>query len=130
MSNPYCEILGIEVPSVEAVKDHPEASTYTLLIVALLERGGPMTLLQVADRFEEAGVASAEPALRSLKRCRPARAPVYRDGDDYGLDPHDDELDLWVFRLGLRPPKAPMLKLVAPPTCAKSPPGTGAGAPR
>jgi hypothetical protein len=77
------------------------------LIVALLERGQPMTLVEVAERFTEAGIArAADAALASLQRCRPARAPVYRDGDRYALDPHDDDLDLWAFRLGLRPPKA------------------------
>ncbi len=115
MSNPYCEILGIQVPTLAAVREHPQASTYALLLVALLEQGGAMTLRQVADRFERAGIASAESALRSLKRCRPARPPVYRDGDDYSLDPHDEELDLWAFRLGLRPPKVPMLAPVPPP---------------
>ncbi len=115
MSNLYCETLGIEEPSVEAVKDHPEARPYTLLIVALLEHGGAMTLRQVADRLAGAGIGSADSVLRSLQRCRPARAPVYRDGDDYSLDPHDDELSLWVFRLGLRPPKVPMLRVVPPP---------------
>ena len=42
MKNPYCDSLGIAVPEVEAVKDHPSASAYTLLIVALLERGDAM----------------------------------------------------------------------------------------
>ena len=115
MSNPYCETLGIEVPSLEAVRNHPEANTYALLIVALLEQGDAMTLGQVANEFERVGIAPAESALRSLKRCRPARPPVYRDGDDYSLDPFDDELDLWAFRLGLRPPKVPMLRPVPPP---------------
>ena len=105
MCNSYCEALGINVPVFEDVKDHREANVYTLLIVALLERGEPMTLAEVSDRFAEAGVAPAESALRSLKRCRPARNPVYRDGDHYALDPYDEKLDLWVFRLGLRPPK-------------------------
>ena len=50
----------------------------------------------------EAGIAPAEWALR---RCRPARVPVYRDGELYALDPYDDKLDLWAFRFGLRPPK-------------------------
>ena len=54
-------------------------------------------------------MASAAQALASLKRCKPARAPIYRDGDWYALDPHDDQADLWVFRLGLRPPKAASL---------------------
>ncbi len=115
MSNPYCEILGIQIPSLEAVKGHPKANTYALLIVALLEHGDAMTLRDVAGRFERAGIDSAEGALRSLRRCRPARPPIYRDGDDYSLDPHDEELDLWAFRLGLRPPKVPMLRPVPPP---------------
>ena len=64
-----------------------------------------MALTEVAERLEEAGVAPAEAALRSLSRCRPSTAPVYRDGDRYYLDPHDESLDRWLLRLGLRPPK-------------------------
>ncbi len=104
-TNACCEALGIAVPAVEAVKGHPEANSYSLLIVALLESGRAMTLVEVARRFAVAGIAPAERALLSLKRCKPARPPVYRDGDRYALDPHDDDLDLWAFRLGLRPPK-------------------------
>ena len=73
-----------------------------------------MTLAEIAERFERADIAPAEHALASLKRCRPARPPVYRTGDLYSLDPHDDDLDLWVFRLGLRPPRVrakPTLKI-------------------
>ena len=83
MTNPYCEQLGIQVPRLEAVRNHPQATTFALLIVALLERGGPMTLRAVADRFEAAGIAPAEDALAALQRCRPARPPVWRDGDQY-----------------------------------------------
>ena len=79
----YGEILNLKNPSLEAVKHHPEANTYALLIVALIERGGPMTLANVAERFEAVGIAPANEALESLKRCRPARAPVYREGDLY-----------------------------------------------
>lgn len=99
--NPYCERLGIAVPSLAAARSRPDANTYALLIVALLQRGRPMTLADVALDFEAAGIVDhADDALFSLSRCRPARAPVYRDGDLYSLDPHDAELDLWVFRLG------------------------------
>ena len=87
-------------------KDHRDANYYSLLLVVLLERGEPVTLREVAQRFEEAGVAPAAQALASLKRCKPGRAPVYRDGDLYALDPHDAEADLWTFRLGLRPSQA------------------------
>jgi hypothetical protein len=103
--NAYCTALGITVPSLAAVRDHPEANSYALMIVALLEHGGPMTLAQVAARFEAAGIAPADEALRALQRCRPARPPIYRDGDRYALDARDAEADLWAFRLGLRPPK-------------------------
>jgi len=106
-TNRYCETLGIKVPTLQAVMSHPEASPYRLLIVALLEQGHPMTLLEVAQRFAQVGVAPADAALMALKRCRPARPPVYRDGDHYTLDPHDDDLDLLVFILGLRPARGP-----------------------
>ncbi|HZD54488.1 MAG TPA: hypothetical protein VE175_15680, partial [Woeseiaceae bacterium] len=112
--NPYCEVLGIDVPRLEVVKDHVDANYYALLIVALLERGQPITLEEAAQRFEAAGVASPAGALASLKRCKPGRPPIYRDGDRYALDPHDDEVDLWVFRLGLRPQKAARLRVVKP----------------
>ena len=104
-SNAYCKALGIQVPRLEVARHSPDANYYSLLIVALLERGEPLTLQEAAKRLEEAGVAPADRALASLKRCRPARPPLYRDGDLYALDPHDHEADLWAFRLGLRPPK-------------------------
>jgi hypothetical protein len=101
----WCDILGIAPPKLETVLGHREANTYALLIVALLEHGAPMTLADVATRFAAAGVADRSRALLSLQRCKPARTPVVREGELYLLDPHDDELDLWAFRLGLRPPK-------------------------
>jgi hypothetical protein len=113
--NAYCERLGISVPSLAAASTHPEANTYALLIVALLEHGRPMTLEDVALRFAAAGIAHADDALLSLKRCRPARPPIYRDGERYALDPHAAELDLWAFRLGLRPPKVPPRPPPPPP---------------
>jgi hypothetical protein len=110
VANAYCERLGISVPSLAATRVHSEANTYALLVVTLLEHGRPMTLDEVARRFEAAGVACA-----ALKRCRPARPPVFRDGELYALDPHDDELDRWAFRLGLRPPRAPRREPPPPP---------------
>ena len=122
--NTPCKILEIDVPRLEEVRNHREATTYSLLLVALLESGEPMTLVQVAKRFEQAGVAPFEKALISLKRSRPGRAPVYRNGDLYSLDPYDDNLDLWAFRLGLRPSKASRLQAaeVPLPTLPRVPP--------
>lgn len=112
--NDWCDILGINRPALDAAKGHREANSYSLLIVALLERGEPMTLHEVAARFDAVGVAEYGRALRSLQRCKPARAPVYRDGERYALDPHDAKLDLWAFRLGLRPPKRTPIRVVRP----------------
>lgn len=112
--NAYCDVLGIPVPSVEAVKDHREANTFALLITALLERGEPMTLPEVARRLAQASVGAEQDVLRSLKRCRPARAPVHREDDYYALDPHDDDLDLWTFRIGLRRARVPRMHVVRP----------------
>jgi hypothetical protein len=110
--NPYCEALGINIPKLEVAKESPDTNYYALLIVVLLERGQPVTLQEAAERFDEAGVAPANRALASLKRCKPGRSPIFRDGDLYALDPHDAEADLWAFRLGLRPPKAAALRVV------------------
>lgn len=105
--NAWCRAQGLTRPILADIKPSTEINVYARLIATLLERGAPMTLEAVAQRFEAVGWAPKDKALRSLKRCRPARAPVYRDGDLYGLDPHDDELGFWGFRLGLRPPRVP-----------------------
>ncbi|MDH4065306.1 MAG: hypothetical protein OEW19_12980 [Acidobacteriota bacterium] len=101
---------------VEDALSSTDANYYSLLLVSLLEHGAPMTLPQVAARFDAAGVAPAPDALASLKRCKPGRAPIYRDGDAYAyaLDPHDDEVSFWLFRLGLRPPRVAPLQAVPP----------------
>lgn len=74
----WSKVLGITRPSLDKAKEHREANTYALLIVALLERGEPMTLVDVAERFEAVDIANRDSALRSLRRCKPGRAPVYR----------------------------------------------------
>ena len=111
--NAYCAALGINPPRLEDAKSSPDANYYSLLIIALLERGSPMTLKAAATRFAAARISlTAEAALASLKRCKPARAPIYRDGDSYALDPHDDEVDFWLFRLGLRPARVMPIRVI------------------
>ena len=62
-TNPYCEALGIQVPRLEVAKLSADANFYSLLVVALLERGEPITLEDAAKRFEAAGIAPAGRAL-------------------------------------------------------------------
>jgi hypothetical protein len=118
-TNQWCQALGIATPKLEAVVGHQDASAFALLLVALLERGEAMTLVEVAARFEQAGIAERSRALLALQRCRPGRPPVYRERDLYHLDPHDDELDRWAFRLALRPPKGAR---IPPQTAVPLPP--------
>ncbi len=113
--NPYCEALKIAVPSVEKAAQSRDASSFSLLIAVLLERGGPVTLEEASQRMAAAGIGHEDALLASLKRCRPGRPPIYRHGDQYALDPYNDETDLWAFRLGLKPPRAPTAKSQAEP---------------
>lgn len=115
MGRGWCQTLGIASPRLEAVAGHREANTFALLLVALLERDEPATLADVAARFDEAGIADRASALVALRRCRPGRPPVHREGDLYALDPHDEDLALWVFQLGLRPPRVVVPRTVVDP---------------
>ncbi|MBK6920720.1 MAG: hypothetical protein IPH07_25205 [Deltaproteobacteria bacterium] len=56
----------------------------------MLERGEPMTLADVAGRFEEVGIVEHSRALLSLQRCEPGAAAGLPEGDLYHLDPHDE----------------------------------------
>ena len=123
VENAYCSVLGISVPSVGTAARSGEANGYALLIAVLLERGGPVTLEQAAQRLAVAGLGSADGLLRSLKHCKPARPPIYRDGDQYSLDPYHDEASLWAFRLGLRQPRSAPCRLSEPETVSAPLPG-------
>lgn len=101
MATSWQEIVGIEQFDLAELSRRRDANTYTLLVGVLLEAGAPRTLPEVAARLDAIGWAPAAEALAALKRCRPARRPVYRTGDQYALDPHDSELELWKWRYGL-----------------------------
>lgn len=115
VSNDWCRILETETPKLEQVVGHREANTFALLLVALLERGAPMTLAEVAARLAEVGYGGEAWVLRSLQRCKPGRPPLYREGERYHLDPHAREAGFWVRRLDLRPPPEKLPRRAAEP---------------
>lgn len=115
-TNDWCRLAGLNRPVLADIKPSARNNVYVRLIATLLERGEPMTLAQVAERFEQVGWAPKDTALRSLQRCKPARAPVHRDGDLYALNPHDSDLSLHGFMLGLRPPR-----VIRPPRVTPEP---------
>ena len=93
----------------------PTNALYARMLECIDELYGRPALRAKARRIRtRLRVAPAAHALASLKRCKPARAPIYRDGDRYALDPHDAEADLWVFRLGLQRSKPATLPVDRP----------------
>jgi hypothetical protein len=68
--------------SLKLIEFHSSTGTTT----GTEEHGESITLVEVATRFEEAGISGRARALSSLKRCQPGRPPVYRDWDRYRLD--------------------------------------------
>src|SRR6266540_5896429 len=83
MGNRYCERLGLaSVPRVEDVLGRDKVNLFHLMVVALLERGGPMAVEEIAERLTDAGATaeSGDTAL-SIKKAWHGREPVYRDPD-------------------------------------------------
>ncbi|WP_437572712.1 hypothetical protein [Sorangium sp. So ce542] len=119
--NRYCERLGIAVPRVEDVAAQGTAKLFHLMIVALLERGGPMTLDEIAERLESAGVlAETGDLAHSLKKAWHGMAPVYRDATGhFGLDLDALALHVVMRATGLLATRA------APPPPAPAPPAPG-----
>lgn len=105
--NPYCERLGIAVPRLERLVGRREAGLFRLLVAALLERGGPMPLEEIADRLAAAGVSTPSGDLvLSLKKAWHGRDTVHRDPDDrLALNLDARELDFILLVLGLREPR-------------------------
>jgi hypothetical protein len=109
--NAYCERLDtLRVPRVEEFVGRRvllgRATLFDLMIVALLENGGPMALESIAARLLEAGADSKTgDMLLSLKKSWRRREPLYEDEAGLvALNVTHPDLDLELFTLGLRPP--------------------------
>ncbi len=111
MPNRYCQRLGIPVPRVEDVAGRPEVTLFQLVVVALLERGGPMTVDEIAARLDRAALPArlARPDLVvALKKAWHGQPPLVRDGDErLALDLLSSEFRHIGFVAGLRPSVAP-----------------------
>jgi hypothetical protein len=102
----YATRLGIPRPRIEDLVGRPGVKLFHLMVVALIERSGPMRLDEIARRLEEAGLARPHPDLeRSLLKAWHGLPPVHRDpAGRFSLDLWSDDLDLLLFMIGLRPP--------------------------
>lgn len=111
--NRYCERIGLlGVPRVQDVLGRDEMNLFHLMVVTLLERGGPMTVEEIAERLTDAGaIAGSGDMVLSLKKAWHGREPVHRDPDGrLALNLSSSELDRMVWHAGLRPSRFPALE--------------------
>lgn len=107
--NAYCERLGVPVPRLEDMLASKRLNVREAMIVALLERGGPMTLEELAHRLDSAGVESQSGDMaHSIRKAWRGLPPVVKDRDErYSLDLASRDLIFLPYRLGLKERAAP-----------------------
>jgi hypothetical protein len=121
-ANRWCARLGLAaLPRVEDFAGRRQTKLFHLMVIALLERGAPMTIEEIAARLCEAGVTAATGDLaHSLRKAWHGLPPVYRLADGrYGIDLESRELSLLLFMAGVTPPR------FAPPDPPAPPPEPG-----
>jgi len=64
--------------------------------------------------FTSTARLSRDCSVAGLDEWHQQSVPIYRDDDRYALDPHDDEVRFWLFRLGFVPPRAAPLQAARP----------------
>ncbi len=119
--NLYCERLGLSIPRLEDVVGRKGVKLFHLMVVALLERGRPMGLADLAGRLRAAGIVAASGDLAlSLKKAWHGTEPVYRHADgNFGLNLSSSALERILWTAGLRAPR-----FAAPaPSPVPAPPG-------
>lgn len=117
LRNLYCERLGIPVPRLEdVVARQRKTKLFYLMVVALVEHGGPMTIEEVAARLRTVGVTVPEGNLElSLRRAWHGSEPVHKYPDGrYALDLNSPDLDLILFSAGAKPPRSAPARPVEP----------------
>ena len=105
--NTYCERLRLPVPRLEDVVGQHRIRLFHLMLVALLEHGGPVGLDDLAGRLRTAGVVAVSGDLTlSLQRAWHGMEPVYRDAQGrFGLNLSSTALEHILRALGLRAPR-------------------------
>lgn len=101
-TNRYCERLAIPRPAVERFIGRHDMSLLRLIVLALLEHGGPLSMEEIADRLVDAGVcAPSGDMLRSLRKAWHGLPPVVKEPDGtMGLDLESWELKHLAWELG------------------------------
>ncbi len=111
-TNLYCRELGIEPPHLASFVGRGDVPLLRLLILTLLEHGGPLSLSAAAERLEALGVLAPTGDLTlSLQKAWHGLPPIVKEADDrMGLDLRDLRLKFMLIEMRLLPPLA-----IAPP---------------
>jgi hypothetical protein len=105
--NLYCERLGLSIPRLDDVAGRKGVKLFHLMVVALLERGRPMGLGDLAGRLRAAGVVAGSGDLAlSLKKAWHGMEPIYRNAEgNFGLNLSSSALERILWTAGLRVPR-------------------------
>ncbi|MFB3902691.1 MAG: hypothetical protein ACE15E_04505 [Acidobacteriota bacterium] len=108
--NTYCDRLGIDPPSPEDALDTRELKLFEMIVIVLLENGGPMSLEDLCDRIDASGFDARTWDLRqSILKAWHGSEPVYRDSEGYfRINLSWSGFERFLFRVGLRPSQAPV----------------------
>ena len=110
--NLYCARLRIPVPRLEESVKRKDAKPLHLMIITLIENGGPMTVGEIAVRLRKAGYEGKGPELeKTLLRAWSKRHLLLRDKEGR-LHPNFGarELDYPLFFIGPERPPLPRTK--------------------
>jgi hypothetical protein len=124
--NPYVRHLGlVRVPEVEEAATRQGVKLFHLMVLAILERGGSMSLEEIAQRLAGAGIAGRSGDLNlSLKRAWHGCKPVYRDpAGRFDLDLDCLEMDHLLWALNCHPREPQLMDPPLPQEVVVSVPG-------
>ncbi|MFH1465076.1 MAG: hypothetical protein ABIO70_11890 [Pseudomonadota bacterium] len=123
LPNRVCEALGVPPILLDAYRPARSPSLFHWMILALVERGEPMTIDEIAARLEALGVtANTGDLVYSLRKAWHGLKPVYQDARGmFGLDLQDWHIRhvLWETGLLETPRREPVQ--AAPPSGGDDP---------
>jgi len=103
--NAYCDRLGIDPPVPEELLDSRDLKLFEMVVIVLLENGGPMSVEDLCDRIDASGFDARTWDLReSVLKAWHGSEPVYRDSEgSFRINLSWSGFERFLFRVGLRP---------------------------
>lgn len=110
VANLYCDRLGIPPPSLREVSKSRGRTYLDLLVVALLERGAPMSLEEVVTAVAPLSPHAPSWVRSSIQKAWAGREPVVKDAEGgFTLDLESRHMRRILVRVGLIAPPPPQM---------------------